>query len=125
MPPPRYPDELPLIVQLLTVSVEGAKSFGVKMQIPPPPVALLPIAVLPLMTQLLSVTASLSLLTSSSSQKMPPPELCCAEGKPLLIVSPSIVTVCCRIGKMRKVGVPPAVLLFTVNWLGPGPVMVR
>src|SRR5947208_7960887 len=68
IPPPRRSAELPLIVQLLTVSVEWAKPFPAAKQIPPPPVALSPPAVLPLITQLLSVTVSVSLLLFSSSQ---------------------------------------------------------
>src|SRR2546430_16946220 len=103
MPPPLYPDELPLIVQLLTVSVEWAKPFPAAKQIPPPPVALSPPAVLPLITQLLSVTVSVSLLLFSSSQKMPPPAPGTMPGaNPLLIDSPSIVTVWRRVRKMRQ-----------------------
>src|SRR5207247_9472974 len=88
MPPPLYPlHELPLIVQLFTVSVEGAKPFMAPKEMPPPPPKPVgPPAVLPVMTQLLTVTASLSLLNSSSSQKMPPPasgELPSARARPL------------------------------------------
>src|SRR6266480_5931403 len=98
MPPPLYPDELPPMVQLLTVSVEGAKPFRAAKQIPPPPVASFGPAVFPLITQLLTVTASASLLNSSSSQKMPPPGQGALPGaRPLVIDSPSIVTVCCKI----------------------------
>src|SRR5437879_2425737 len=131
MPPPLYPlHELLLIVQLFTISVEGAKPFMAPKEMPPPPPKPVgPPAVLPLMRQLLTVTASLSLLDSSSSQKMPPPasgELPPrARARPLMIDSPSMVTVCCRIWKMRKAGVPPAVLRLTVHWLRPGQVLER
>src|SRR5213080_1059928 len=98
IPPPRRSAELPLIVQLLTVSVEWAKPFPAAKQIPPPPGALSPPAVLPLITQLLSVTVSVSLLLFSSSQKLPPPAPGTMPGAhPLLLDSPSIVTVWRRI----------------------------
>ena len=111
MPPPEPlvpagppPAELPLMVT--------PSSVRLPIFLIPPPAW---VAELPLMT--MSRIATIP----PARMRTPPP----SSDRPLFTVRPEIVTVLGMISKTRKSAVPAAELRWTVNWLAPGPAMVR
>src|SRR5260370_3581235 len=126
--------ELPLTVQLITVSVPSLKS--------PPPCASLALAatLLPRTTQLLKLSvlklltppplpfAELPVMMQSRTAQVawllspPPPPVV---SLPLLIVSPEMLTMPPCTSKMRNAGVPLAELRWTARRAAPGPEMVK
>src|SRR6266699_2591472 len=104
MPPPLPPDELPLMVLLVTASVAP------ELLLRPPPL-LLPTRLAELLTMLLRSVRPPWL-------RMPPPPLPVASN-PLVTVKPEIVTVEPKFSNTRKVALP-----FTARLAAPGPEMV-